>query len=130
MMGRGVGFEVEFCEMLAGVGFWAHRLSPDNSGAQPFDVIAASEGTAIAFECKECATNRFPLSRVEDNQVMGFGQFLANGNNSVWFAFKRGRDDSVWLTDARLVLAALEAGVASIPAGEIPWSDWKMGQYV
>ena len=92
----GVKFEIEFCELLGENGFWAHRLSENMKGAQPFDIIAMKNGKPIAIECKVVGkTGLFPLSRVEDNQLSSLTSFRENGG-SAWFAFK--------LADGRIVL--------------------------
>jgi Holliday junction resolvase len=76
----GTQWEKEFCNLLAAQGFWVHFITPDNRGAQPFDVIAARGGTAYAFDCKTCADNWFNITRLEDNQVMAFEKWLRCGN--------------------------------------------------
>ena len=92
----GVQFEIEFCELLGNNGFWAHRLSENMKGAQPFDVIAMKNGRPIAIECKVVGkSNRFPLRRVEDNQVSSLTLFKERGGSS-WFAFK--------LADGRIMM--------------------------
>ena len=40
-------FERDLCLSLSGYGFWAHNLA-QNSQGQPFDVLAAKDGTVIA----------------------------------------------------------------------------------
>lgn len=62
-------FEKDFCEILWKLGYWALNIPKNQSGAQPFDVIAMQGDTALAIDCKVCSINqRFPLSRIEDNQ--------------------------------------------------------------
>ena len=64
---NGNRFEEEFCKLLAEHGFWAHNMAQNQVG-QPADVIAVKNGIPILIDCKECETNRFPLSRIEGNQ--------------------------------------------------------------
>ena len=64
---NGNHFEEEFCELLALHGFWAHNMAQNQVG-QPADVIAVKNGIPVLIDCKECETNRFPLSRIEGNQ--------------------------------------------------------------
>ena len=61
---------------------WVHFLSPDERGAQPFDIIAVKDGVACAIECKtqDDKNKWFPLSRLEDNQKMSFEKWIACGN--------------------------------------------------
>lgn len=76
----GTFFEREVCEILAAEGYWVHFIVPDARGAQPFDIIAVRDGRAVAIDCKTCATDRFTISRLEDNQIMAFERWIACGN--------------------------------------------------
>lgn len=76
----GTQWEQEFCKLLAAQGFWVHFISPDRTGAQPFDVIAVRGGEAYAYDCKTCADNWFSIDRMEDNQIMSFEKWLRCGN--------------------------------------------------
>lgn len=117
-------FEIDICGILAGMGYWAHRLSKDVRGTQPFDVIAARDGRVIGVECKVCLTNRFRLDRVEINQITALGLFMARGNADAWFAFRR-KDLSTWFTRADEIIGAINAGMTALPAGEVPLGDWR-----
>lgn len=77
---RGTQFEKEICKILADHGYWVHFMSPDNRGAQPFDIIAVRHGFALAADCKTCKANIFSISRLEDNQRTAFDKWLADGN--------------------------------------------------
>ena len=69
-------FEDYIVKMLGASGYWAHRISPDESGQQPFDIIALKGDVACAYDAKVISKgNRFPLTRVEDNQLNAFGLF-------------------------------------------------------
>ena len=57
-----------------------HFIAPDNSGAQPFDIIAVKDGVATVGDCKTCKDHIFRISRLEDNQIMAFEKWLACGN--------------------------------------------------
>lgn len=80
-------FETEFCELLYAHGFWVHNLA-QNAAGQPADVIAVKNKTAYLIDCKVCSHNRFPLSRVEENQHFAMGTWEACGNGEGWFALK------------------------------------------
>lgn len=84
----GAAFEREFCKILAERGFWVHFLSPGPTGGQPFDVIAVKNGIAYAFDCKTSAAERFPVSRLEENQVLAFEKWLACRNTEPMIAVK------------------------------------------
>lgn len=84
----GAGFEKEFCDFLADRGYWAHFITPDARGAQPFDVIAVKNGRALAIDCKTCVANTFNISRMEDNQITSFEHWLRCGNEMPFVAVK------------------------------------------
>lgn len=87
----GTAFERMVCEWLAKKGCWVHFITPDASGAQPFDIIAVHHGRAIALDCKTCADHIFRISRLEDNQIMAFEKWLKCGNEEplVFIEYKR-----------------------------------------
>ena len=65
----GVEFEAKIVSLLGRAEYWAHRISPNAAGQQPFDVIAIGDNSVMAFDCKVVSKGfRFPFSRIEDNQ--------------------------------------------------------------
>lgn len=84
----GMAFEKEFCQLLASRGYWVHFISPAPSGGQPFDAIAVKAGYAYAFDCKTSSTDRFPLTRLEQNQIMAFERWILCGNGDPKIAVK------------------------------------------
>lgn len=83
----GSAFEREFAEKLSAKGYWVHLLR-DNQNGQPFDLIAARDGVAFAFDCKECISGKFPLSRIEENQKTAMRLWMECGNNEPMFALQ------------------------------------------
>lgn len=83
----GNDFEKELCEMLSEWGFWCHNMA-QNAAGQPADVIAVKGKTAYLIDCKVCSNNRFPLSRVEENQHFAMEWWKQCGNGEGWFALK------------------------------------------
>ena len=77
----GTEFERKVCEILSADGWWVHFISPDNRGAQPFDIIAVKEGRAIAADCKTCEGKIFSIDRLEDNQRLAFEKWQRCGNS-------------------------------------------------
>lgn len=77
----GTKYEQEVCDLLAANGFWVHFISPAPDGSQPFDIIAVKQGQAFAIDCKTCVENSFPITRLEDNQIMAFEKWLRCGNS-------------------------------------------------
>lgn len=74
-------FENEACEILQKQGYWVHFITPDNRGAQPFDIIATKDNIPYAIDCKTCVSDTFNINRLEDNQVMAFEYWMKCGNN-------------------------------------------------
>jgi Holliday junction resolvase len=97
----GSEFEAEFAAALAAHGYWAHVIVPDATGAQPFDVIAAKDGRAYAFDCKTCQDRHFRLGRAEQNQLTAFWLWQRRGNGEGYFAVKH--DGEVFLVSASLL---------------------------
>lgn len=93
----GTKFEQEFVEILAKEGFWAHFLAPSPTGAQPFDVIAMKDGYAYCFDCKTSVKSIFPLSRLEDNQILAFDKWLRCGGYTPCVAVKY--DNKIYLIE-------------------------------
>ena len=89
MNNRSIGnsFETELCEILSSNGFWTHPMRQDNSG-QPADIIAARNKIAYLIDAKVCSNNKFPLSRVEENQDLAMELWQDCGNGLGWFALK------------------------------------------
>lgn len=57
-------------------GYWAHRIHPDESGQQPFDIIAIRGDRICVYDAKVLSDGaKFPLKRIEDNQLNAFRLF-------------------------------------------------------
>ena len=93
----GAKFEQEFVEMLAKEGFWAHFLAPSPTGAQPFDVIAMKDGYSLCFDCKTSVKPIFPITRLEDNQILAFDKWLQCGGTVPLVAVKY--DNNIYLVE-------------------------------
>ena len=85
---RGTSFERNLVKRLGELGFWAHFITPDDRGAQPFDVIAVKDGEAWAIECKtlDDKAKFIPLTRLEENQQLAFEKWLNCGNRHAFVA--------------------------------------------
>ena len=68
----GTHFEQDFCKYLAKHNWWVDFLSPGVNGSQPLDVIVIRGNDVYAIDCKTCSADRFPFSRIEDNQHLAF----------------------------------------------------------
>ena len=90
----GTAFERKLLDYISKTGAWVHFLTPDERGAQPFDIIAVRDNTAIAIECKTLTTARryFTIDRLEPNQIMAFEKWMSCGNASPLIAVEYGDD--------------------------------------
>ena len=106
-------FEAELCEMLFEHGFWAHNMAQKVEG-QPADVIAAKNKTAYLIDCKVCSDNKFPLSRVEENQHNSMDLWRDSRNGEGWFAFKLNDDEIVMIPHICIKALMLEKSVLNL----------------
>lgn len=83
----GTAFEKEFAQLLSDHGFWVHRMQ-DNHNGQPFDIIAAQNGTAYGFDCKDCQRGVFDLCRIEENQILAMELWKQCGNGNIFLAVR------------------------------------------
>lgn len=83
----GTMFEKIFCGMLAERGFWAHNFAQTPAG-QPADVIAVKGKTAWLIDCKVMSGDRFPLSRIEPNQLSAMAAWNAVSPCEPYFAVR------------------------------------------
>ena len=112
----GMKFERKVLDMLAVDGWWAHFLSPDKSGAQPFDIIAIKNDAVLALDCKTCADKSFSFSRIEDNQFMAFQSLIWKTN--VFCGFVILHDDDIYLLSFTDILAEMKKGRGSVKLTE------------
>lgn len=106
-------FERELCERLSGEGFWVHRLTPSATGAQPFDIIAIRNRTAIAIDCKVCSNNAFSFSRVEANQDAAMQKWTQVSELPAYFALQLSAHDVRWL-HYNTLNALIHAGITGL----------------
>lgn len=82
----GNSFEQDLCELLYEKGFWVHNLAQNQSG-QPADIIAVINSKPYLIDAKVCSDNKFPLSRIEENQKLSMDLWGNCKNGVGWFAF-------------------------------------------
>lgn len=71
MTGR--DFENECVQRLHTAGYWVHRIHPDETGQQPFDIIAVKGSQVCVYDAKVVSNGRiFRFERIEDNQYNAF----------------------------------------------------------
>lgn len=88
-------FEKSMVKLLAKQGYWAHFITPDKRGSQPFDIIAVKDGFAVAIDCKTCKDHIFRLGRLEENQIMAFEKWLKCGNDAAYLAVSH--NDAIYM---------------------------------
>lgn len=121
----GNNFEREFCEQLAGDGFWVHFML---GAKQPADIIAVRNEKAYLIDAKDCENDRFVFSRIEDNQDMAMRKWELCGNNQGLFALKT--SEGVYMLRYGRI-QTLEAfghkslNMMQIKANSTPYAKWK-----
>lgn len=123
----GTTFERAFALALYGCGFWVHLLRQSEAG-QPADVIACREGSVYLIDCKDCAGDRFDLSRIEENQELAMTEFEKRGNGPGWFAVHIGGE--TYMLSILCIEYLRSSGKESIKLNEFghawgtPINDW------
>lgn len=120
MVNKTIGneFEADFCDLLFENGFWAHNMAQTRAG-QPADVIAARHGVAYIIDCKVCSHNKFPLTRIEENQESAMLCWERCGNTSGLFALRLASDNSIHIFTLGELIALRIVGVRSLTEREI-----------
>lgn len=113
----GSAFEKLFVEYLTDAGFWVH-IFQDNKNGQPCDVIAAKDGQAYLFDCKDCGKGYFRLDRMEENQLNAMELFRVTGNTGGMFAV-RFPEGEIYLADYRVLRELKDQGVKSLGKSEM-----------
>lgn len=122
----GTRFETELCELMAKKGWWVHNMAQNQSG-QPADVIAVKNNYAVLIDCKYCANDTFPLTRVEPNQETAMTLWEQCGNSSSYFALKLS-DGSIHMVSFYEVSLEMGAGCKAFDKYSIEncmsFEDW------
>ena len=124
----GTDFEREFCEILAGDGFWSHFMGGSKNG-QPADIIAVRNEKAYLIDAKDCQNDRFVLSRIEANQDTAMRYWEMCGNNQGLFALNT--INGVYMLTYGKVQVLEMADVKSLNMKSIEqycvrYEDWKL----
>ena len=110
----GTAFENDFRRLLRKNGFWSHKLV-ENENGEPFDIIAIKNKCDDAFDCKDCSSARFALSRVEDNQITGM-QSIRDAGAETFFVFRF--DQSEYIVSSDHLFYLIRDGKKSIKVTE------------
>ena len=118
-------FEDYAIKRLQAAGFWAHRIHPDESGQQPFDIIAVKDGRICAYDAKVVSTGkRFPLSRIEDNQYNSFMMFKRKAGMCEAGLIIINATGKVRFMSIEVIKRAIDAGLASVSLDFLP--EWRI----
>lgn len=118
----GSEFEQKLCQYFADFGYWVHFINPAPDGSQPFDIIAVKgiqhghsiSEHVVAVDCKTLSDRekRFPLNRMEDNQISAFTLLNSKGIHNTYFAIQhRGK---VYLLPSQHLIEKYQRGEKSI----------------
>lgn len=120
---NGTAFEREFAKILYKNGYWAHCMQ-DNRNGQPFDVIAAKNSRAYAFDCKACEGQRFEFRRIEENQRNAFTVWDDAGNYPGMLAVQF--PGAVYLMFYRDIKTLEERGVKHVTQSSIKYYGYEL----
>lgn len=84
----GTEFEREVVRLLSQQGYWVHFINPNESGSQPFDIIASKDDKPIVLDCKTSAVKTFRIDRLEENQILAMERWFERGNNKAFVYIK------------------------------------------
>ena len=108
---EGTKFEDELQAIFGRNEFWCH-LFQQNVRGQPCDLIAAKNRRCLLIDAKDCKRDKFPLSRVEDNQFYSMQRWVMIAKFEAYFAFKLS-DGRIKIAPFNKVKLDLQAGVKS-----------------
>jgi len=118
-------FEDHVVKKMHEAGYWVHRIHPDESGQQPFDVIAVKGNKMCAYDAKVLTEGkRFPLNRIEDNQLNAFRLFEKKTNGADIGLVILCEDGKIRFMDIGQINTALWLGKKSIELAILP--EWRL----
>lgn len=118
-------FEDYVVKKLHEAGYWVHRIHPDESGQQPFDVIAVKGNTICAYDAKVVTEGkRFPMKRIEDNQLNAFRLFEKKTNGADIGLLILEESGKIRYMDIGQINTALWLGKKSIELDILP--EWRL----
>lgn len=106
---EGTKFEEELQQIFGHEEYWCH-LFQQSVGGQPCDLIAVKQNRALLIDAKDCKRDRFPLSRVEDNQFFSMQRWVMITTFEAYFVFKL-TDGSIKVAPFNKVKFDMQAGV-------------------
>lgn len=101
MSNKSIGskYEQKIADYLFEHDWWVHRLTQNASG-QPADIIAVYKNRAYLIDAKYCENDKFPVSRVEENQHLAMTQWNKRTSFPGMFVLGTSEGDFVlWYSD-------------------------------
>ena len=90
-------FEDRFTQYLYDRGYWVTFLERNRRGQQPFDFVAAKDGSIIVGDCKTCKEKYISIKRLEFDQIASFEKYLKRGNLNCIVAVEH--DNNIYKVD-------------------------------
>ena len=116
-------FEDMAVKELHKAGYWVHRIHPDESGQQPFDIIAIRGDRICVYDAKVVSEgHRFPLSRIEDNQWNAF-RLIEKKTSASHIGLLIWAEDKIRYMSLAVMNTAVELKKKGIEVNELP--EWR-----
>ena len=116
-------FEDMCVDELKNAGYWVHRIHPDESGQQPFDIIAIRDNKVCVYDAKVISNgHRFPLSRIEDNQWYAFNK-IKKRTSATHIGLLIYAEGKIYYMGFGAISAAFKYGWKSIDTNNLP--EWR-----
>lgn len=116
-------FEDYAVKELHKAGYWVHRIHPDESGQQPFDIIAIKWDIICAYDAKVLSEgHRFRLDRIEDNQLNAF-RLIEKKTRAKQIGLLISAEDKIRFLGLPQINTELWLGHKSVDVNELP--EWR-----
>jgi len=117
-------FENKVAKKLKEAGYWVLRIPQNETGQQPFDILAIKGKRILAYDAKVVSDgNRFPLDRIEDNQYNAF-QLIHKKTGAEEIGLLILADDKVRFMDISRMNTELWLGKKSVQIDSLP--EWRV----
>lgn len=117
-------FENQVVKELHKAGYWVHRIHPDETGQQPFDVIAIRGDNVCVYDAKVVSDgHRFPLSRIEDNQINAF-RLIEKKTSAMHIGLLICAEDKIRYMDISRINSEMSMGRKSVDINQLP--EWRV----
>jgi len=117
-------FENRVAKKLKEAGYWVLRIPQNETGQQPFDILAIKGKRILAYDAKVVSDgNRFPLDRIEDNQYNAF-QLIHKKTGAEEIGLLILANDTVRFMDISRMNTELWLGKKSVQIDSLP--EWRV----